>query len=82
MFSNFSAPLLQLFISSFWETLAMVGISGAIGALVGVPLGVYLRLSDRGGVLERGAMAPQGSFQSPSMASASSAVNEWFVLCL
>ena len=30
----------------------MVGISGLIGAAVGVPLGVYLHLTDDGGVLE------------------------------
>jgi len=30
----------------------MVGISGLVGALMGVPLGVYLRLTDAGGVLQ------------------------------
>jgi D-methionine transport system permease protein len=40
-----------LFLSSFWETLIMVGISGVIGAAVGVPLGVVLYLTDRQGVL-------------------------------
>jgi len=29
-----------------------VGISGLVGALMGVPLGVYLRLTDAGGVLQ------------------------------
>jgi hypothetical protein len=38
--------------TSLWETLVMVGISGVVGALVGLPLGVALRLTDRGGVLE------------------------------
>ncbi|MFM9901294.1 MAG: methionine ABC transporter permease [Polaromonas sp.] len=51
MFSNFSEALLALFVTSLWETMAMVGISGVVGALLGVPLGVYLRLSDTGGVL-------------------------------
>jgi D-methionine transport system permease protein len=52
MFDTFTPALLELFATSAWETLVMVGISGAIGALVGIPLGVYLRLSDRGGVLQ------------------------------
>ncbi|MES2938147.1 MAG: methionine ABC transporter permease [Pseudomonadota bacterium] len=50
--SSFSPELLALFGDSLLETLAMVGVSGALGALFGIPLGVYLRLSDRGGVLE------------------------------
>lgn len=54
MFASFSWALLELFATSLGETLVMVGISGAIGALIGIPLGVYLRLSDRGGVLENG----------------------------
>ena len=52
MFSSFTPALLELFASSLGETLVMVGISGLIGSLLGIPLGVYLRLSDRGGVLE------------------------------
>jgi D-methionine transport system permease protein len=51
MFSTFSVELLALFVSSLWETVVMVGISGLLGSLIGVPLGVYLRLTDRGGVL-------------------------------
>nr|WP_315429832.1 methionine ABC transporter permease [uncultured Albidiferax sp.] len=50
MFDTFTPQLLELFASSFWETLVMVGISGAVGALIGVPLGVFLRLTDHGGV--------------------------------
>jgi len=49
---SFTPQLLELFATSFYETLAMVGISGLAGALFGIPLGVYLRVSDRGGVLE------------------------------
>ena len=46
--------MLELFATSLWETLVMVGISGLAGALIGIPLGVFLRLTDRGGVLENG----------------------------
>ncbi|WP_449413506.1 methionine ABC transporter permease [Pandoraea soli] len=46
------SEMFDLFVSSFWETLIMVGISGLIGALVGVPLGVLLYLTDRNGVLQ------------------------------
>ncbi|CAN7644697.1 ABC transporter permease [Pseudorhodoferax sp. LjRoot39] len=49
---TFNGPLLDLFATSMWETLVMVGISGLAGALIGVPLGVLLRLTDRGGVRE------------------------------
>src|SRR2546428_4699808 len=52
MFSNFSQALLELFVSSLWEAMVMVGISGLVGALIGVPLGVFLRLTDAGGVLQ------------------------------
>jgi D-methionine transport system permease protein len=46
------SEMLGMFIESFWETLIMVGISGVIGALVGLPLGVLLHLTERGGVLQ------------------------------
>ena len=52
MFDNFSQPMLELFARSLWETVVMVGISGLVGAALGIPLGVYLRLSDAGGVLQ------------------------------
>ncbi|MES2280042.1 MAG: methionine ABC transporter permease [Pseudomonadota bacterium] len=52
MFGNFSEAMLELFATSLWETIVMVGISGFVGALLGIPLGVYLRLSDDGGVLQ------------------------------
>jgi D-methionine transport system permease protein len=51
MFENFSHAMLALFGRSLWETVVMVGISGVAAALLGVPLGVALRLTDRGGVL-------------------------------
>ena len=52
MFNAFTGPMLELFATSLWETIVMVGISGLIGAAVGVPLGVYLHLTDAGGVLQ------------------------------
>lgn len=52
MFENLSAAMLELFATSLWETLIMVAISGLAGAAIGIPLGVFLRLTDRGGVLE------------------------------
>jgi len=52
MFENFSEMMIELFIDSLWETLIMVGISGILGGLIGIPLGVFLRLTDQGGVLE------------------------------
>lgn len=55
MFENFSEMMLQLFATSLWETLIMVGISGVAGALIGIPLGVFLRLTDHGGILQNGA---------------------------
>lgn len=52
MFENFSEMMIELFIDSFWETLIMVGISGLLGGIIGIPLGVFLRLTDKGGVLQ------------------------------
>ena len=52
MFENFSEMMIELFIDSFWETLIMVGISGLLGGIIGIPLGVFLRLTHKGGVLE------------------------------
>jgi len=52
MFDVFTGPMLELFATSLWETLVMVGISGAIASLLGVPLGVYLHLTAAGGVLQ------------------------------
>lgn len=45
------SEMFGMFVQSFWETLVMVGISGLIGAALGVPLGVVLYLTDRDGVL-------------------------------
>jgi D-methionine transport system permease protein len=54
MFENFSEMMLELFATSLWETIIMVGVSGVVGGLLGIPLGVFLRLTDKGGVLENG----------------------------
>ena len=54
MFENFSEMMLELFATSLWETVVMVGASGIVGGLVGITLGVLLRVTDNGGVLERG----------------------------
>ena len=56
MFENFSEMMLELFAQSLWETIIMVGVSGLIGGVIGIPLGVFLRLTDKGGVLENGAL--------------------------
>lgn len=49
--SVFTPALLELFATSTWETLLMVGVSGLLGSALGVPLGVFLYLTDAGGVL-------------------------------
>ena len=56
MLDHFTPAMAELFATSLWETLVMVGISGTAGALIGVPLGVFLRLTDHGGVLQNGAV--------------------------
>lgn len=52
MFENFSSMMVDMFLTAFWETTWMVGLSGLIGSLLGIPMGVFLRLTDHGGVLE------------------------------
>lgn len=52
MWDNFTPAMLELFAGSLGETLLMVGLSGVAGAIVGIPLGVLLRLTDQGGVLQ------------------------------
>jgi D-methionine transport system permease protein len=51
-----SAALLNLLIQSIWETLEMVGISGAISVLAGLPLALVLVATDRGGIWEQPAL--------------------------
>lgn len=44
----FSPQILSLLISSFGQTLYMVAVSGLIGMLIGIPLGVFLATSRNG----------------------------------
>lgn len=48
----FTQNFMEIFAFSLWETIIMVGVSGVLGALFGIPLGVYLRLSDQGALLQ------------------------------
>jgi D-methionine transport system permease protein len=47
-----SSPLIALLFDGLLETLVMVGVSGGVGAAFGIPLGVVLVLTDRGGILQ------------------------------
>jgi len=51
-----SSQLIALLFDGLLETLVMVGVSGGIGALFGIPLGVILILTDRGGILQNVAL--------------------------
>jgi D-methionine transport system permease protein len=44
--------LIELLVSSLWETIVMVFTSGFIGFVVGIPVGVLLHLSKKNGLLE------------------------------
>ncbi|MCD7098936.1 methionine ABC transporter permease [Stenotrophomonas sp. MMGLT7] len=46
-----SAAMLQLLWRSLLETLLMVGVSGLVAVLAGIPLGVALIVSERGGLV-------------------------------
>ena len=46
-----SSELIDLFVSSFGETLMMVVISGLVGSLLGIPLGIALHITEDKGVL-------------------------------
>jgi D-methionine transport system permease protein len=43
--------MIALFFDSFLETLLMVGLSGLIGALLGIPLGIMLNVTEVHGIL-------------------------------
>lgn len=47
-----SPQLIDLLISSLLETLLMVGVSGGIAVLAGIPMGVALIVTDRGAMLQ------------------------------
>ncbi|WP_459616986.1 methionine ABC transporter permease [Bordetella sp. 2513F-2] len=47
-----SPQLIDLLLTSLLETLLMVGVSGAISVLVGIPLGVILVVTARGAMLQ------------------------------
>ncbi len=53
MFDFLGNGMPALFARSLWETIIMVGISGAVGSLIGIPLGVYLHLTGAGSVLPK-----------------------------
>lgn len=53
MFDALGDGIVALFVRSLWETVVMVGISGAVGSLIGIPLGVYLHLTGTSGVLPK-----------------------------
>jgi len=46
-----SSEMIQLLWSSLLETILMVGVSGLIGALFGIPLGIALHVSDPASIL-------------------------------
>jgi len=50
-FDRITPQILALLQTSLWETLAMVGVSGAVAVLVGIPLGVALVVTHRGAML-------------------------------
>ncbi len=54
-----SSDLIVMLWESFLETLLMVGVSGALGAAVGIPLGILLYTTASGGI------RPAGAFNKP-----------------
>jgi D-methionine transport system permease protein len=47
-----SPIMLELFIRSLWETVLMTGAAGLISLVAGLPLGLALVMTDRGGIAE------------------------------
>ena len=45
-----SSDLMLMLWDSFVETVIMVGLSGFIGSVFGIPLGILLHVTDNGGV--------------------------------
>ena len=56
MTSVFTPQMLDLFLTSFNQTLYMVTVSWGIGSAIGLPLGVLLYLTSKGGILQNLAM--------------------------
>ncbi len=48
-----SSNIIQLLWESFLETLLMVGVSGAIGGSIGIPLGVFLFVTSPQGIVKK-----------------------------
>ncbi|HMM62768.1 MAG TPA: methionine ABC transporter permease, partial [Mesorhizobium sp.] len=48
-----SPVMLELFVRSLWETVVMTAASGLISLLAGLPLGLALVATDRGGIAEQ-----------------------------
>lgn len=47
-----SSAMIDLFLRSLWETVLMTGASGAVSFVFGLPLGLALVATDRGGISE------------------------------
>lgn|SRR5690606_31204763 len=56
MTSVFTPQMLDLFLDSFMQTLYMVTVSWGIGSAIGLPLGVLLYLTAKGGILQNMAL--------------------------
>ena len=48
-----NADMISLLGQGFWETLIMVLGSGFLGSLIGIPLGVLLHITDKGGLMPK-----------------------------
>lgn len=48
-----NADMISLLGQGFWETLIMVLGSGFLGSLIGIPLGVLLHVTDKGGLMPK-----------------------------
>lgn len=47
-----SSAMIELFLRSLWETVLMTGASGVVSFVFGLPLGLALVVTDRGGIAE------------------------------
>lgn len=52
VFADWFSANNSLLLKATWQTLYMVAFSGIVGFLVGIPLGVILHTTKRGGLLE------------------------------